>query len=426
MARLSRKEGRERLAITVLAGVAVGLLLILGIRAIAAFVEGELQESLPVAALPAAPSPASADIFPAPPPLADTTAEVATSTLALAPPPEGSVPSAPPSPPPPQVMPADFTDLFSGTGWSDAARTSAYEDYAAMTISLVPRFAVTPTTAAFSAAPATPADAPADLTGNVRQDGAGYVATVAAYPGLAVTSTYPGILRFGYDPATGRVLVVYAAYMSRVIEMGPPSADGTASVIADYSAEFGPRAFGGGTNGALAVRPVIFAEDGAWWIFSGEGSTEPKLMKVQNGAVIDYTQAAFPREVSLAAAPGPAPHELYVKGNGGSYVFDDEGFAPAPAQWVSSKLNLAGGEVVSGEVAAARTSPASAGAIAYALSDDGGETWIAAVPGRAVDFPVPGNDFRYKILLSPPLSGDRYTTPWVDLITVGYGMKAGS
>jgi hypothetical protein len=272
----------------------------------------------------------------------------------------------------------------------------------------------------FAPAPVDPAS-PEVLTGDVKQTGQTYTATVSAFPDLTITSKYPGILRFGYDEKTKRTLVVYAAYESRVLEMGPIGADGHASLVADYSSRFGAQAFGGAGAGGLAVRPVVFSQDGAWWIFSGEGSTKPQLMKIQNGAVIDYAQTAFPSEGSLRAAPGPSPHEIYVEGDSRSYILTDNGFKQAKVQWESSKLNPMPGDVMVGEVVNADAGGASSGAVNYLLSNNGGETWIPVTPGQQIVFTDPSHDFRFKIMLSP--ATDLYATPWVDTITVEYWFR---
>lgn len=427
MPRLSKKKKRERLLIAIAIGVAVGILLILGIRVVLFYAPDAmralfswLMHLLPSAAVP------SFSTTPPPLPLA------ATSTLSS----------------------ATYTELFSGVGFDDATDTTVYEDYVATAISLVPDFSVSTTTATFAPAPAIPAPAapagvPAseNLSGTVTvtasADGNVYTASIPAFPELVVTSSYPGILRFGYDPSTQRTLIIYAAYESRVFEMGPTGAGGQTGLtgltgmLADYSARFGSRVFAGDAFGSRAVDPVIFSQDGAWWIFSGAGSTKPKLMKIQDGAVIDYTQAAFPKEATLAAAPGPAPHEIYVKGSSGSFVLTDNGFKPAAAQWVSSKLNQWDGNVAQGEITSVEDSAAfdggddtvsAAGASAsvpapsYFLSNDGGATWIAVAAGEPLIFPTSGGDFRFKVELSPTggVTANSYATPWVDIVRLEY------
>ncbi len=439
MARVSsKKEERERLVLTIAIGVAVALLLILGIRfilfyapdamrAVLAWLIGLLQKvvvQVPVQAAPAAPVVASST--------ATASTPDAASSLSIAP--------AQPAPSSASLSLATYTELFSGVGYDDAASTTAYEDYVATAISLPPDFSIAPTTAQFTPAPVDPAGVPSsenlqDSTITQGADGM-YVARIPAFPDLAVVSPYRGILRFGYDSATQRTLVVYAAYQSRVLEVAQNGA-----VLADYSSRFGARAFGGGTDGSLAVDPVVFAQDGAWWIFSGEGSGEPKLIKIieGDGAVIDYTTTAFPNEASLVAAPGPAPHEIYAKGSAGSYLLTDNGFKQAAVQWVSSKLNEWDGNVAMGEItsvddsagAAASGAMAGAGAPApaYFLSNDGGATWIVATPGTPVNFPARGGDLRFKVVISPANSvagGAQYATTSVGAVLLQYGVDRNS
>ncbi len=212
--------------------------------------------------------------------------------------------------------------------------------------------------------------------------------------------------------------MVYAAYESRVLEMGPVGNGGGVSLIADYSPRFGSRAFAGDTFGSRGVDPVIFAQDGAWWIFSGAGSARPRLIKIQHGAVIDYTQTAFSGVSMLRAAPGPAAHEIYVKSNAGSYLFTDQGFKPGPAQWVSSDLNQWSGNVTMGEI----TSADASGTVEYFLSNNGLLTWFAADPGAPVTFATSGSDFRYKAVLVSD-SADPYVTPWVGTVRLAYWVQ---
>lgn len=417
----SKKEERERLVLTIAIGVAVALLLILGIRFVLLYAPDAMRAVLAwlIGLLPKV-----AVMPPATP--------AASSTVAASTPDAASVLSIAPAAPAPDssssLSLATYTELFSGVGYDDAANTTAYEDYVATAISLVPDFSVTPTTAQFTPATVDPAGVPPseNLGGSTVTQGADgvYAAHVPAFPNLVVTSTYQGILRFGYDAATRRTLVVYAAYRSRVLEVAQ---DGT--VLADYSPRFDARAFGGGDDGSLAVHPVIFAHDGAWWIFSGEGSGEPKLIKIieGGGAVIDYTTLAFPNEPSLAAAPGPSPHEIYVKGGSASYLLTDNGFKQSAVQWVSSKLNEWDGNVAMGEIASVDDSGAAiAPAPSYFLSNDGGATWIAATPGAAVNFPAPGGNLRFKVVISPASDGDQYATPWVGTVLLQYGVDRSS
>jgi hypothetical protein len=411
MPRLSKNEKRDRLVLAIAIGVAVGLLLILGIRAAITYSSEWTQAMLSwlmhlfsgSLVMPSA-----------------ITSPVASSSAALASPAES--PSTPQFASPLPLTPtstfssATYTELFSGVGFDDATDTTTYEDYVATTISLVPDFSVSPTNAKFvpaiSSASASSASS-ANLTGTMTQNGSIYTASIPAFPDLVVTSTYPGILRFGYDPATGRTLIVYAAYESRVLEMGP-TGGGQIGLIADYSSRFGSRAFAGDSYGSRGVNPVIFPQDGAWWIFSGAGSTKPKLMKAQNSAVIDYTQTAFPNEATLAAAPGPAPHEIYVAGSSGSYILTDNGFKQTAVQWVSSKLNQWNGNVAQGEI----TSVEDSGGVSYFLSNDGGSTWIAVTSGEPLAFPTSGGDFRFKAEISPV--ADSYASPWVDIVRLEY------
>jgi hypothetical protein len=453
MERLSKKEKRYRLLLAIAIGVAVGLLLILGVRVVLFYASDAmrallswLMHLLPSVAVPSfstMPSAVSTTVSPASLVTPPSTPEFAPSPV---PPAVGQTPTS-------TLSSATYTELFSGVGFDDAADTTVYEDYVATSISLVPDFSVSPTTAAFSPAPTTPAGVPAseNLSGAVTAsvDGKVYTASIPAFPDLVVTSSYPGIVCFGYDPATKKTLIIYAAYESRVIEMGPTGGGGATAggssgagdgaqigLLADYSARFGSRAFAGDAFGSRAVDPVIFSQDGAWWIFSGAGSTKPKLMKIQDGAVIDYTQTAFPREATLAAAPGPASHEIYVAGNSGSYILTDNGFKQAPSQWVSSKLNQWDGDVAQGEITSVEDSGAyAADAVAasasipapsYFLSNDGGATWIAATPGEPLTFPASGSDFRFKVGLSPAggsavvASANSYASPWVDTVRLEY------
>ncbi len=408
MARLSKEEKRARMLLALLGGVAVGLLLILGIRAVlyysSGMAEGVLAWLLRQAPIAAVPSETATSTVMSAIPKSNLSTPQAAQTLPLAA--TSSLSSA------------TYTELFSGTGFEDAHDTTVYEDYVATAISFVPEFAVTSTSAAFTP-PSSSAGGPAAAGAGVTEQADGtYTATIPAFPGLVVTSTYPGVLRFGYDVATGRTLVVYAAYESRVLEMGPTGNGGGVGLIADYSPRFGSRAFAGDTFGSRGVDPVIFAQDGAWWIFSGAGSARPRLIKIQRGAVIDYTQTAFSGASLLRAAPGPAPHEIYVKSNAGSYLFTDQGFKSGPAQWVSSDLNQWSGNVTMGEI----TSADASGTVEYFLSNNGGLTWFAADPGSPVTFVTAGSDFRYKALLVSD-SADPYATPWVGTVRLAYWVQ---
>jgi hypothetical protein len=425
MPRLSKKEKRERLLLVILVGIAVGLLLILGVRVIAPYSSDGLRaivswfiQLAPKVALLQSVS-LSSSSFSSTAPAATEVPPLASSSLLL--------PATTPA-----LSSATYTELFSGIGFDDVPDTTAYEDHVATTISLVPDFSVSPTSATFTPALVMPAAVPAseNLSGaTVTQNGQIYTANIPAFPDLVVTSSYAGILRFGYDPSTQKTLVVYAAYESRVLEMGPTGADGQIGLLADYSTRFGAAAFAGSTFGARGVAPVVFSQDGAWWIFSGEGSTKPKLMKIQNGVVTDYTKTAFPDEVTtLIAAPGPASHEIYVEDSLGSYILTDNGFKQTAAQWVSSKLNQWDGNVAQGEITSVDESAGAAGVSAsipspsYFLSNDGGTTWVVAMPGDPVTFSTSGSDFRFKAELSPAagVSADPYATPWVHIVRLEY------
>lgn len=367
---------------TILIGIAIGLLIILGVRILVVYGH-------------------------------DWLVGILASLLRLLPAASPALSVAPTS----TISSATYTELFSGVGFDDAVDTSAYEDHLATTIYLTPAFTVTSTAATFTPAPASPR-APIDLTGTVRQEGDTYVANIPAFPNVVITSSYPGILRFGYDPATNRVLIVYAAFESRVLEVGPTDGGTSAQVIADYSSRFGSRVFSGGSFGSRGIDPVIFSHGGAWWIFSGDGSERPVLMKIQNDAVIDYGGTAFSGETSLQAAPGPTPHEIYVQGSSGSYVLTDNGFKQAPVQWESSALNQWVGDVTDAKILSVEASPEPS----YFLSNDGGKTWTAATPGQQIAFTNPGGDFRFKIELPVP-QGDPYASPWVHVIRLAYSVR---
>lgn len=406
---LSKNEKRYRLLLTIVIGVAVGLLLILGIRVVLFYVPDVMHAILSwLMHLFLRPIALTAPVFTPSSPV------LPTSTL----------------------LSATYAELFSGVGEDDVVDTSVYEDNVATTISLLPVFSVSPTTATFAPVPTMPADVPAseNLSGatvTASADGKVYTAHIPAFPNLVVTSSYAGIVRFGYDPSTGRTLIIYAAYESRVLEVGS-----TGAVIADYSSRFGSRAFAGYAFGSRGVDPVIFSQDGAWWIFSGAGSIKPKLLKIQNGAVIDYAGTAFPDVATmLVAAPGPAPHEIYVKDSAGSYILTDKGFTQTPAQWVSSKLNQWNGNVARGEILSVEDSAGAGGVSAsipaprYFLSNDGGATWVSVAPGEQITFSTSGGDFRFKAALSPAgvgasgaSSADLYSTPWVHIVRLEYWM----
>lgn len=428
MPHLSKKEKRKRLAFVIAISAAIGLLLIFVIRSVSSLASSGLRvllawvvgifsiASFSISTSTTALSTATSTTTI---PVASLVDSSATSSLA------SSLPLASTSTS--TLSSATFTERFTGTGWEDTADTNAYEDYVANTISLVPDFSVRATQDSFTPASANPSAAEG-LTGTVNKDGGTYRINIPAFPDLDITSPYSGILRFGYDPVTKKTLIIYAAYESRVIEMGPKGSDGAIGMIGDYSGRFGPRAFGGATGGELAVHPVIFSEDGAWWIASGEGSAAPKLMKVQDGAVIDYTQTAFPDETTLRAAPGPAAHEVYVAGDSSSYILTDNGFTQTSARWVSSRLNQTAEDIVSGEIVNVDANDtfsdaAASGSAAaeYFLSDDGGATWTAATPGRQITFAHAGTDLRYKVVLTP--GSNRYSTPWVNLVTMEYFFK---
>jgi hypothetical protein len=304
-----------------------------------------------------------------------------------------------------------FTELFSGTGWSDASYTTAYEDLTATAISLAPDFSVQQVA---DAQPSASGDQlPGNLTGQVQKIGdKSYVASIPAYPNLSVTSSYPGVLSFGYDPQTRHVLVIYAAYMSRVFEI---DANGVAT---DYSDRFGQRTFGGNSDGDLAVHPVIFLQDGAWWVSDGAGSTEPKLMKIASSAVIDYTDA-FPGEHFLSAKPGPAAHVVHVTGDVHDYLLTDRGFKPTAVDWVSTRLNYWDGMVFDAMIDRADASVGDG--IRYFISNDGGSTWSPAWPNQKIQFATQGGDLRFKIELSP--QGDPYGTPWVGNFGISYDIQ---
>ena len=272
---------------------------------------------------------------------------------------------------------------------------------------------------------------PANITGTVTKTSDGY--EIGAL-GHTATSSYQGVLRFGYDPATGNTLVVYAAYEGIVFQVDAHGA------VTDYSDRFGQRAFGGAKNGELAVQPVIFPEDGGWWIASGDGSTKPFLERISGSSVIDYASLAFPGISTLRAAPGTQPHTVLVTADGKTYLLRDEGFSPDSVQWTSLRLNGWSGVISKAiisrvEDATVRSSTPHSGGVAYFLSNDGGDTWIPAVPGAPVTFPASGGstslaaggstslaaggDFRFKIELSPDV-GDQYATPWVGLVEMEY------
>lgn len=312
-----------------------------------------------------------------------------------------------------------FTELFSGTGWSDGSLTTAYLDQTATSISLVPKFTVMPIMDAGGVSGQIP-NVPTSITGTVVKTDAGYVINVL---GNTVTSIYPGELHFGYDRSTGNTLVVYAAYMSHVFQIDARGA------VTDYSERFGQRAFGGTTNGELAVDPVIFSEDGVWWISSGEGSTKPFLSKISGSSVTDLASIAFPSEGMLRALPGTAPHAIFVKGDSNSYLLYDEGFVPKSVQWASVRLNDWNGNVTKAVISRADDSGSSPflakgeseGVVHYFLSNDGGVTWIPAVPGAPVKFSSSGGDFRFKVELSPA-AGNIYATPWVGVVGLQYSI----
>lgn len=321
------------------------------------------------------------------------------------------------------VFNGSFTELFSGTGWSDGSQTTAYLDQTTTAISLVPEFTVTETSSVSPEMKGEIAKIPANITGTVVKTNEGYLVNALGYK---FTSPYQGVLRFGYDPQTGTTLVVYAAYMSRVFQV-----DARGKVI-DYSAHFGnsgrfdARAFGGMRNGELAVYPVIFSKDGAWWITSGEGSTKPFLEKISGSSVIDYASLAFSGENTLRAAPGTASHTIVVTGGAKTYLLRDDGFSQKSVQWASSRLNDWNGAISRAVITGVDASDAyktaggvDEGTIRYFLSNDGGSTWTPASVGVPVNFPSTGGDFRFKIELSPS-ANNKYVTPWAGTIAVEY------
>ena len=305
-----------------------------------------------------------------------------------------------------------FTELFSGTGWVSATETTAYLDPTATAISLTPKFTVTPapiSTSGTITGEQIPA-LPENVTGTVAQ--ANGIYTVSAM-GHVVTSSYQGLLRFGYDPATGNTLVVYAAYYSIVFQISRGGA------VTDYSERFGPRAFGGSNIGELAVQPVIFAEGGGWWIASGDGSSKPFLERISGSAVVDYASLAFPTAAALRAAPGTEPHTVLVTADGQGYLLRDEGFKQSTVQWISLRLNDWNGAISRAIVS--RTLEGEA-FVHYFLSNNGGDTWVSATPGTPVTFSHAGGDFRFKVELSP-VAGDQYATPWVSVVEMEYLIK---
>ena len=322
-----------------------------------------------------------------------------------------------------------FTELFSGTGWDNSLDTTAYLDFTSTAISLAPEFTVT-SVAENQGIGESISKIPANITGTITKTNGEYVIHAL---GNTVTSPYSGVLRFGYDPQTGNTLVVYAAYMSRVFQV-----DAHGGVV-DYSERFGQRAFGGPSDGVLAVYPTIFSKDGAWWIASDKGSTKPFLSKISGTSVIDYASLAFPRESSLRALPESDPHTVLVIGGKQRYLLHDDGFSQKKVQWVSTRLNDWRGAISRAVISRAEDSgrykigegqEGGEGMIHYFLSNNGGSTWVPAKAGVPVDFlssngltsSAIDGDFRFKVELSPA-TNNTYVTPWVGALAFEYKIK---
>ncbi len=272
-----------------------------------------------------------------------------------------------------------------------------------------------------------------------------------------ITSRYPGVLRFGFDPDTQKLLVLYAAYVAQAYEI-PASAvkdsklltANDASLATDLSRFFGTRVFGGSAAGSLDVVPTVSGGGGVWWVSSND-SRGLRFMRVEGGLVSDITnslpdgtrgivlalggEAALPLSAAIADvyasnfSKSYSPY-IFLFQNGGSvaYRVTDRGFDESAGTliWESSKLNSKTGNVVKGILIRAEDSNSVSSVyrlppVAYSLSNNGGLTWYDAKLGVPVMFSTQGNDFRFRVsLVASRQSPVASVSPWVDTVGVQY------
>lgn len=271
-----------------------------------------------------------------------------------------------------------------------------------------------------------------DYTGMIFKYSAGSQFLPAA--DKSFSSKYPGTIRFGYDSENNKILAVYAAYIGQAYLFEVSEAG--MKFEKDYSKFFPQRLMEGQAAGEVKFEPDLFYKSGAWWAGSLPESPVQKAVRIERGVAADLNDeissslgSSGVRSASfIFLAPGSGDRQIYViaSGKNSTNIFrlTDLGFnEQGKIIWESKNLNQWDKEVVSGAVFRAEADE-NGGKINYFISGNGGQNWAPAAVGQTIEFGKgifggkPGNDFRYRIEISP--AGDSFQTPWVDTIGVEY------
>ncbi len=248
------------------------------------------------------------------------------------------------------------------------------------------------------------------------------------------SSKYPGTVRLGYDSENNKVLAIYAAYVGQAYVFG--NSDSGLKFEEDYSKFFPQRLMEGQAMNEVKFQPDAFYKNGAWWMGSLPESPVQKAVRIEGGVAADLNDeissslgSSGVRSASfIFIAPGSGDRQVYViaseKDSTNIFRLTDLGFnEQGKIVWESKNLNQWDKEVVSGAVFRAEADE-NGGKISYFVSGDGGQNWAPVTVGQTAEFGKGffggklGNDFRYRIEISPASSAFR--TPWVDTIGVEY------
>ncbi len=233
------------------------------------------------------------------------------------------------------------------------------------------------------------------------------------------SSNYPGLVRFGYDPNTKKLLGIYVAYIGQAFEFNLPDKF-TLVKPKNYSRFFNARILGGGAEGSIESFPDIFGQDGAWWIGSTPESPSPRFVKISpSGGAISLTQELALGARQLFLLPGFEARVMYAilvkNGIVETYRLNDRGYEQKDKYiWESSRINSGALPIKFGRI----TNAVGGGDIRYYLSNNGGISWLEAKSNEFVKFSSDTSDFRWKAELSP--SPDQYSSPWLNMIGVEY------
>jgi len=285
------------------------------------------------------------------------------------------------------------------------------------------------------------------IVGGVKKEGNAYTGDIFKYSAGSLSSmtgnqplfssSYPGTIRFGYNPENGKILAVYAAYIgqAKILEIS----NSEFKIAGNYSNFFPQRVMEGMAAGEVRFDPELFSKNGVWWLGSSAQSPVQKIARIEGGVLSDFgdkissslSSLGMISVSSIFAVPGFGEKQIYavVVAQDATKIFKitDLGFETGNnVVWESSNINQWNKELVSGAVFRIDADE-NGGKLNYFLSADGGQSWLPAKQGETVEFKKgilsgsAGNDFRYKIEISPASS--QFQTPWVDTIGVEYSVK---